>query len=86
MGVFAMSQQPEALRLADELECPVGTQSTYSAIQQAAAELRRLYEENNRLNNLCYDYLGQLTAIRAAEQMRKQIEAIKKSEGKDEKA
>jgi hypothetical protein len=33
----------EALRLADELEAPVGTQSTYSAMQQAAAELRRLH-------------------------------------------
>ena len=37
-----MSVQPEALRLADELEAPVGTQSTYSAMRQAAAELRRL--------------------------------------------
>jgi hypothetical protein len=36
----------EALRLADELEAPVGTQSTYSAMQQAAAELRRLHAEN----------------------------------------
>ena len=41
-----MSTQPEALRLADELEAPVGTQSTYSAMQQAAAELRRLHAEN----------------------------------------
>jgi hypothetical protein len=39
----------EALRLADELEAPVGTQSTYSAMQQAAAELRRLQEENDLL-------------------------------------
>lgn len=40
-----MNDQPEALRLADELERPVGTQSTYSAMQQAAAELRRLHGE-----------------------------------------
>lgn len=40
----------EALRLADELEAPVGTQSTYSAMQQAAAELRRLHTENAALN------------------------------------
>ncbi|HSG19202.1 MAG TPA: hypothetical protein VLA31_00400 [Burkholderiaceae bacterium] len=42
-----MTTQPEALRLADELEAPVGTQSTYSAMQQAAAELRRLHEESD---------------------------------------
>ena len=41
--------QPEALRLADELKAPVGTQSTYSAMQQAAAELRRLHAENASL-------------------------------------
>jgi hypothetical protein len=41
-----MNAQPEALRLAFELEAPVGTQSTYSAMQQAAAELRRLHAEN----------------------------------------
>jgi hypothetical protein len=44
-----ITQPPEALRLADELEAPVGTQSTYSAIQQAAAELRRLHAENAAL-------------------------------------
>jgi hypothetical protein len=42
-------KQPEAKRLADELERPVGTQSTYSAMQQAAAELRRLHGEAERL-------------------------------------
>jgi len=42
-------KQPEALRLADEIERPVGTQSTYSAMQQAAAELRRLHGEVERL-------------------------------------
>jgi hypothetical protein len=78
-----MSEQRNALWWAYWLER--GNYNHEDALK-AAAELRRLYEENNRLNNLCYDYLGQLTAIRAAEQMRKQIEAIKKSEGKDEKA
>ena len=43
-----MSAQPEALRLAFELEAPVGTQSTYSAMQQAAAELRRLHADAQR--------------------------------------
>ena len=38
----------EALRLADELESSVGTQSTYSAMQQAAAELRRLHADAQR--------------------------------------
>ena len=44
-----MSKQPEALRLASELEAPVGTQSTYSVMQQAAAELRRLHGECDAL-------------------------------------
>ena len=39
----------EALRLADELESSVGTQSTYSAMQQAAAELRRLHAQRDAL-------------------------------------
>jgi hypothetical protein len=39
----------EALRLADELEAPVGTQSTYSAMQQAAAELLRLHAQRDAL-------------------------------------
>jgi hypothetical protein len=47
-----MADQPTALRLADELEAPVGTQSTYSALQQAAAELRRLHHENERLHQI----------------------------------
>jgi hypothetical protein len=41
-----------ALRLADELEAPVGTQSTYSAMQQAAAELRRLHADAERYRYL----------------------------------
>jgi len=47
-----MADQPTALRLADELEAPVGTQSTYSAMRQAAAELRRLHHENERLHQI----------------------------------
>jgi hypothetical protein len=46
-----MTTQPEALRLADELEAPVGTQSTYSAMRQAAAELRRLHGLDFALRN-----------------------------------
>jgi hypothetical protein len=59
----------EALRLADELDCGDFDVLTNYA---AAAELRRLHAENKRLETLCYDYLGELTALRAAEQMRKQ--------------
>jgi hypothetical protein len=40
--------------------------------KEIAAHLRRLHAENKRLETLCYDYLGELTAMRAAEQMRKQ--------------
>ena len=43
-----MNDKPEALRLADELESSVGTQSTYSAMRQAAAELRRLHADAQR--------------------------------------
>ena len=39
---------------------------------EIAAELRRLHAENKRLETLCYDYLGELTAMRAVEHMRKQ--------------
>jgi hypothetical protein len=47
-----MSAQPEALRLAAELESPVGTQSTYSAMHQAATELRRLHADAERYRYL----------------------------------
>ena len=33
-------KQPEALRVADELEAPIGTMTSYAAAQQAAALLR----------------------------------------------
>jgi hypothetical protein len=59
----------EALRLADELDCGDFDVLTNYA---AAAELRRLHAENKRLETLCYDYLGELTAMRAVEHMRKQ--------------
>jgi hypothetical protein len=84
-----MSQQPEALRLADELERPVGTQSTYSAMQQAAAELRRLHEVNAELlevlgalvervnlNGGLGEYRGGVPFI-----LRRATEAIAKAEG-----
>jgi hypothetical protein len=49
-----MSTQPEALRLADRLDCG---EISYSGMCKAAAELRRLHEVNQELlgalNNLC---------------------------------
>jgi hypothetical protein len=68
-----MADQPEALRLAQELDA----YHTMACHKQAAAELRRLHAENERLTNLCYDYTGQITALRAAEQMRTRIDAMK---------
>ena len=40
---------PNALFLARELNAPIGTQSTHSTMQQAAAELRRLHALNAEL-------------------------------------
>jgi hypothetical protein len=70
-----MTTQPEAHRLADALEAWTLGKPTHH--REAAAELRRLHAENERLTNLCYDYTGQITALRAAEQMRTQIDAMK---------
>jgi hypothetical protein len=63
-----MADQPEALRLADELEmnCHAGTQ------QCAAAELRRLHEENRKLKT---------AMVAAAEEISKHWEAHCDSEG-----
>jgi hypothetical protein len=68
-----MADQERALRLAQELDA----YHTMACHKQAAAELRRLHAENERLTNLCYDYTGQITALRAAEQMRTRIDAMK---------
>ena len=42
-----MNTQPEALRLADDLQHPAGSSSLYR--NKAAAELRRLHEVNQAL-------------------------------------
>ena len=65
-----MSKQPEALRLADWLD----NYRTTPVDAQAAAELRRLHAEVEHLKKMCYDYLGEVSALRAANQMRKRIE------------
>lgn len=74
-----MTEQPEALRLADWA-------ASYSTTMhnKCAAELRRLHADNERLEKLChdfieeltvlrYDLLGELTALRAEKQMRAAI-------------
>jgi len=62
---------PKALRLAQALH------DRKDVYEEAAAELRRLHEENERLTKLCYDYLGELTAMRAAKQMQDRIDKMK---------
>ena len=39
--------------------------------------MRRQHAEIERLGNLCYDYIGKLTALRAAKQMRQRIDELK---------
>jgi hypothetical protein len=74
-GAKHMTEKSEALRLADALADYTGC--TLAQMDQAAAELRRLHAENERLINFCYDYTFQITALRAAEQMRTRIDAMK---------
>ena len=44
-----VNEQPEALRLADELDLYATGDSHQRSIEQAAAELRRLHESNQEL-------------------------------------
>jgi hypothetical protein len=69
-----MNKKPEALRLAEMFS---SWQYSNGTTIQAAAELRRLYEENERLTKLCYDYIGELTAMRTAKQMQDRIDKMK---------
>jgi hypothetical protein len=68
-----MADQERALRLAALIQGRHGNDIN----DEAAAELRRLHAENERLTNLCYEYTFQITALRAAEQMRTRIDAMK---------
>ena len=57
-------------------------QCVYKAILELiATEHQQTIEANSReierLTELCYDYLGQLTALRAAKQMQEQIDSLK---------
>jgi hypothetical protein len=71
----------EALRLADELESSVGTQSTYSAMQQAAAELRRLHGLDFALRN-CEQALKNMATkyMDTVDQRDALLEALKEAE------
>ena len=80
-----MNEQPEALRLADAMD-ELDAQFSFPGLcGDAATELRRLHELHvlyqdkvERLEKLCYDYLGELTALRAAKQMQERIDTLKK--------
>lgn len=74
-----MTEQPEALFLADELEAPVGTVVSCQVDKRAAAELRRLHEENERLGKLCDHFMGQLMVLRAEKQLREAINKAKEN-------
>ena len=73
-----VSNQPEALRLADLLDNELKKAAHH---EEAAAELRRQHAEIERLGNLCYDYIGELTAMRAAKQMQQRIDELKAMNG-----
>ena len=79
-------KQSESLRLANALN-ELDAQFSFPGLcGEAAAELRRLHQseregwrhaaeleqERERLTNLCHDYLGELTAMRAVKQMHEQ--------------
>lgn len=83
-----MSDQPEALRLADDMSLSYHSQTQKNEI---AAELRRLHAENEqlkaerdalkaeveRLKGVSYDLAGQLMVLRATKQMTATIDAAK---------
>jgi len=63
-----MDEKALALRYAQELD--------RRGLLEEADELRRLHAEVERLTKISYDQLSELTALRAAEQMRKRIDAL----------
>jgi hypothetical protein len=67
-----MTQQTEALRLADELEgrFPISG-------KEAAAELRRQHAEIERLTKFCDDLICELSGLRMAASMQKRIDELK---------
>jgi hypothetical protein len=65
-----MTEQPKALRLADELE--MWTQG-----EPAAVELRRQHNEIERLTKLCDELICRLSGFRMAASMQKKIDELK---------
>ena len=59
-----MTQQPEALRLADRLDLYATGDAHQQDIEQAAAELRRLHEENKALLSALSDVAYGLESAR----------------------
>jgi hypothetical protein len=74
-----MTEQPEALFLADELEAPLGTVISGQVDKRAAAELRRLHAENERLGKVCDDFRVLLKVLRAEKQLREAINKAKEN-------
>jgi hypothetical protein len=68
--------QPKSMRLVDSLADGFGDVGA-----EIAAELRRQHAEIERLTKLCYDHLGELTALRAAKQMQQRIDELKETNG-----
>ena len=80
-----MSTQPEALRLAEELEyCASRELYRYMGLDDAAAELRRLYAEIERLRDAGVGYSQQTmdAVVREREKLREAnaelLEALKR--------
>ena len=71
-----MKTQPEALRLADELDAIPETGADPDLIQEAAAELRRLHAENERL---CAQHANLLLDTRCAKAQRDALLAALKA-------
>ena len=59
-----MTQQPEVLRLADRLDLYATGDAHQQDIEQAAAELRRLHEENKALLSVLSDVAYGLESAR----------------------
>ena len=51
-----------------------------NALAAPSEDIEALRRENERLQNLLYDQMGEMFALRAAEQMRKQIAELKHAE------
>jgi hypothetical protein len=69
-----MTQQPDAMRLADKLE---DVALNAYVIEPAVAELRRQHAEIERLTKFCDELICELSGLRMAASMQKKIDALK---------